>query len=129
MTVLRDKQPLILVVDPDVDTLTSLYFILDGEGYLVATVHPTIDALKGVVEQKPDLVIAGQEAFDWNGMDLVRKIREISPDTRILLLVDPGDQLGSSKAKRSGADQLVFKPYTRVKVLEGVGALLPVGHR
>ncbi|HLF93979.1 MAG TPA: response regulator [Planctomycetota bacterium] len=118
----RERQPLILVIDREIDTLTSLYSVLDGEGYLVATAHPSVDALKYVAGHKPDLVIVGKEGGDLSGIDLVGRIREISPDTRIVLLAPSG-------ARRGRADQLLFKPYTRTEVLEKVGPLLPAVQR
>jgi DNA-binding response OmpR family regulator len=124
----REKLQLILVVDRDGETLSSLYSILDSGGYLVATVHPGINALRYVAEHKPDCVIAAKEATSRTGLDLIGGIRRISSDIRIIQLLSSGDQAGAAEALESGAHQLLFRPYTRDEVLGLVEGSYPAAH-
>lgn len=82
------KEPLVLLVDPNGDTLTTLYSILDREGCLVATSHPDVDALRYVAAHQPDVALVGRHPEDAPARLLPIQIRRLSPKTRVLLF-DP----------------------------------------
>lgn len=81
-----EKDPLVLVVASDVDTLTSLYPLLEKEGCLVATRRRVIEGLKYVADHKPEIAIVGGDGLERSESELARRIREISPRTRVLRL-------------------------------------------
>ncbi|HXX92940.1 MAG TPA: hypothetical protein VEN81_04860 [Planctomycetota bacterium] len=82
------KEPHVLLVDPNGETLTTLYSILDQEGCQVATSHPDNEALRYVAAHKPDVALVGRHPDDAPAGFLSQSIERLSPRTRILLF-DP----------------------------------------
>jgi hypothetical protein len=78
------KEPLVLLVDSDGETLTSLYSILVREGCSVATSHPDSNALRYVAEHKPEVALVGRHPEDATIGLFPEKIRRLSPKTRVL---------------------------------------------
>jgi len=119
-----EKKPLVVVVDQSSEMLTWLYSVLYGEGFLVATCPPTLEALRYVSFYKPDLAIVGWEASKVEGLDLIRNIRENSPDTKILLTAVSKDQPSETEAMEAGADLLLRNPYVWGDISKGAARLL-----
>jgi CheY-like chemotaxis protein len=123
-----EKNPLILIVDRDLETLTSLDSLLSREGYRVTTCSSSAEALKAVAGQKIDLVIAGRSGSERNGAILVAKIKTLSPETSVLILVEPNDDSIVADAIAAGADGLLRRSYSEGQVFQRVERLLGVVH-
>lgn len=118
------KTPRILVVNRDLDTLTSLDFLLTREGYRVTLCSSLSEALRAIARRGFDLVIAGTREEEGNGLDLVWKIEEVSPGTRVVLLLEPDCGRSYRYMINAGADGLLMKPYTGNQLTERVERLL-----
>jgi DNA-binding response OmpR family regulator len=118
------KKPLVVVIDRSSEILTWLYSVLYGEGFLVATCTPTLEALRYVSSYKPDLAIVGWEALKGDDSSLLRKIREISPETKILLMAVSTDEPSETEALGAGADLLLRNPYVWGDISTCVARLL-----
>jgi len=123
-----EQKPLILIVDRQLETLTSLDSLLSREGYRVTTCSSSAEALKAVAGQKIDLVIAGRSGSERNGAILVAKIKTLSPETSVLLLVEPNDNSIVGDAIAAGADGLLRRSYSEGQVFQRVERLLDVAH-
>jgi DNA-binding NtrC family response regulator len=102
-------KPLVMVIDPDPKTFTSLRPLLDAEGYRAASCSAIVRSLSAVQRRHPDLVIVSKEVEDCDGMILIGRIKEVSPDTRAILLIKPGDWPSELDAADAGADDLQLK--------------------
>jgi DNA-binding NarL/FixJ family response regulator len=123
-----EKKPLILIVDRQLGTLTTLDSLLSRAGYRVTTCSTSAETLKAVAGQKIDLVIAGRSGSERNGAILVAKIKTLSPETSVLLLVEPNDDSLIADAITAGADGLLRRSYTEGQVFQRVERLLSVVH-
>src|SRR5207244_6737491 len=65
----------VLVADDDVDALGVVAFGLERMGYRVLRAHDGEEALKLVLERRPDLAILDVMMPKMNGYELVRRIR------------------------------------------------------
>jgi CheY-like chemotaxis protein len=83
---MRDRDPLIMVVDPDADFATALSSLLDRRGYHVVRRSFGIDALQYVAEDRPELVLSEVNLPDCDCHELLTSIREISPSTQVLFI-------------------------------------------
>src|SRR4051812_45000590 len=90
-----ERQPLILVVDGDLGKLSYLDSFLGRKGNRVATCSTPADALKAVTGHAVDLVIIGKLGDEAEEMALVWKVKERTPETRVLLLNDHPDAVAS----------------------------------
>jgi len=86
---MSQRQPIIVVVDPDADRATALSTRLDRKGYHVVRRASGIDALECVAECRPDLVLSEVELLDIQSPELLRSICEISPSTQVLFITRP----------------------------------------
>ncbi len=104
------EHSLVLAVDDEADTRIFLIDLLDSEGYAVATVESGYEALQFIARRKPAIMIADYRMPGMDGMELLKKVRHASPETRIILLTAFGDCPMYLKALDLGADDLLLKP-------------------
>jgi DNA-binding response OmpR family regulator len=122
----EEQKPLILIVDRHLDTLTTLDSLLSREGFRVTTCSSSAEALKAVAGQRLDLVIAGSVGPDRLGTVLVSKIKALSPETSVLLLMDSNDSSIVTEAIDAGADGLLRRSYSESQVIQRIERLLQV---
>jgi CheY-like chemotaxis protein len=118
---IRKWKPLIMAVDSDSDTLTLLYSMLDGEGYQVATRRSAIDALRFAATRRPEVAIIGRPESGGDGTGLARQLREISPGTQIIRLVERVTRKSEEGSSRGGTAGRVRRSLFRHGVLTGEG--------
>jgi CheY-like chemotaxis protein len=87
---MNNRQPIIVVVDPDVDRSTALSSRLDRRGYHVVRRSSGIDALECVAECRPDLVLSEAALLDLDCPELLHSIRRISPSTQVRFITRQG---------------------------------------
>lgn len=83
---MSERNPLIIVVDPDADFATALSSLLDRRGYHVVRRSFGIDALEYIAEDHPELVVAEVSLPDCDCHELLNSIRAVSPSTRVLFI-------------------------------------------
>src|SRR4029079_532760 len=120
----EELKPLILIVDRDLSTLTSLDSLLSREGYRVTTCSSSAEALKAVAGPELDLVIAGRVGPERNETVLVSKLKRLSPETNVLLLLDSNDDSTVPAAIAAGADGLLRRSYSESQVIQRVDRLI-----
>jgi DNA-binding response OmpR family regulator len=120
-----EEKPLILIADRQLGTLISLEALLSLEGYRVTTCSSTSEALKAVAWQRLDLVIAGRVGPERHAT-LVSKIKTLSPETSVLLLVESDDISIVAEGIAAGADGLLRRPFSERQVIDRVNRLLHV---
>ena len=121
-----EEKQLILIVDRNLSTLTKLDSLLSREGYRVSTCSSSAEARKAVAGQRLDLVVAGSVGLDRLGTVLVSKIKALSPETNVLLLIDSNENSIVAEAIAAGADGLLRRSYSESQVIQRVERLLHV---
>jgi DNA-binding NtrC family response regulator len=119
-----EKKPLILVVADDLGRLTYLDSLLGRKGNLITTCSTRADAEKAVAGHKLDLVIVGKMGEEGDENALIWKVKNLSPGTKIIQLVDNPDWAASVAPLNAGADELLSKPYSEEDLLESIQRLL-----
>ena len=122
-----NPRPLVLVIDPDPKTATSLLPLLVAEGYRAASCSAIARSLSAVQRRRPDLVLVSKEVENCDGMIQIGKIKEMSPDTRAILLIESGDWPSVLDAIDAGADDLHHKRSGAESLLRSVRRLLDPG--
>jgi DNA-binding response OmpR family regulator len=69
-------RPMVLCIDDDAQTLSSLTRLLERHGYRVSTVQDSKEAMSAISTIGPDMAIIDVMMPDVNGNELARKIRE-----------------------------------------------------
>ena len=113
----------IALVDDDRNILTSVTMALEAEGFMVRT-YP--DGQKGwdALSKKPaDLAVLDVKMPRMDGMELLRRLREVS-DMPIILLTSKDEEIDQLLGLRMGADDYIGKPFSQRLLIERIRALL-----
>ncbi len=100
----------ILVVDDEKLIRESLVFILNKENYDVDEAENGMIGLEKIKKESYDLVITDIEMPEMKGIELLKKIREISPQTFVVMITAYGSLDTAIVALRNGAYDYILKP-------------------
>jgi len=114
------EKPLILVVDDESDSLAYLFDLLHNEGYRVMPTSSPLDALDMVTKRKPRLIISDLRMPDLDGMELLDRVKEMSPRSRVILLTAYGDRTMRQDVIRRGGEAMLLKPSSNEEILKTV---------
>lgn len=116
---MKDRER-ILIVEDDELVLESLEGVLTKEGYEVTTAQEGRKALELFGENSYDLVLTDLMMAGIDGLEVLRKVKEISPDT-IVIMITGYESLGSAvESMRRGAYDYLVKPCKPIELLAAV---------
>jgi DNA-binding NtrC family response regulator len=101
----------ILVIDdePDIVELTRLN--LESEGFDVATAETGTEALKSIKEgEQYEILLTDLRLPDIDGIELVQRLKEIAPDSEIIVVTGYGSTEKAIEATKAGAFYFLEKP-------------------
>ena len=84
------KNPLILVVDDEVDITETYKLLLEFYEYSVFTANNAIDALRIVADHPPDLIVSDCMMPKMDGVEFSRKVRFIAGLEEIPIILMSG---------------------------------------
>ena len=117
-------KPLVLVVDDEMDTRVFLYSLLDSAGYRVATCTQGLEALDYVAQNRPDLVVSDVRMPEIEGLEVLAKVKYMSPETRVLLITAFPEAGLRREALEAGGEDVLYKPFTNEAFLASVARAL-----
>lgn len=100
----------ILLVDDEESFVRSLCPTLEAEGYEVAVALGGREALERVRSGSVDVVILDMLMPDVDGLEVLRRTREVSPLTEVVVLTGHGSVSAGLEAMRLGAFDYLLKP-------------------
>jgi len=100
----------ILLVDDDDLILKSLGPALEGRGYEVATSDNGAEAIEMIAGSHYDMVITDLVMTPVDGLEVLKKSKEIRPEILVIILTGFGDMGSSIDALRLDADNYMLKP-------------------
>src|SRR5437660_10596724 len=113
----------ILIVDNDIEIIRALRHGLTAHGYTVLTARNAKDALTLTMQQQPDVILLDPVLPGTSGLEVCRKIRDVSTVPMIVLSVkDTEDE--KVLALDLGADNYITKPFAIKEVLAHVRVAL-----
>jgi two-component system response regulator PilR (NtrC family) len=99
----------ILVVDDERSMRELLELVLKREGYSVYTAENGTRALDLVRQNVYDLLISDVKMPDINGIELLERVREISPETMVIMITAFATVDTARRAFKLGAEDFVIK--------------------
>jgi two-component system response regulator HydG len=114
----------ILVVDDAPTALEVLERNLASKGYRVYTAPSVVDAIKILDKSSIDLVITDYKMPKVSGLDLIRHIKENSPDIEVIMITGYASVKGAVEAVKMGAEEYLPKPFTDDELFAAVGRAL-----
>ncbi|MBL7715509.1 MAG: diguanylate cyclase [Bdellovibrionales bacterium] len=129
MTILsktETKGKRILVVDDDKQSLDVVTEFVSKEGLAVTSAADVEAALHRVRAWKPHVVLLDMNLPGATGIELVGRIRQLSPDeyTAIVLISGEIEEDFVLKGIDAGADDYLGKPFRSVELLSRIRAML-----
>jgi len=101
----------ILVVDDEQDICNVLTVFLRKEGHDTDTAKLGHDVPAKIKEKKPSLVFLDIKLPDMDGIEVLKKIKEIDNETPVIMITAFRDAERVSSAFRLGAYDCIFKPF------------------
>jgi DNA-binding NtrC family response regulator len=106
----------ILVIDDDVSLRRVLEYNLQEEGYEVSVAATGEEGLKQFEEQKPALVITDMKMPGMDGVQVLKAVKERSPDTLVIIITAFGTVDVAVEAMKAGAYDYITKPFNRDEI-------------
>jgi len=111
----------ILVVDDERAKCTMLRYLLEGQGYEVEQAHSGDEALAEIQQSPFHLVLADIGMPGMDGLDLLRRIREVGGDTPVIVMTGYSSlEYAVEAIKHSAADYLANPSDNPDEVLAAV---------
>jgi DNA-binding response OmpR family regulator len=104
--------------------LLPIGWALEDKGCSV-TIVPSSESILEVLAKKTfDLILIDLDIRRTNGTDLVHKVKQLNPETMVIILCCKEDVTYSHDTLRIDADDYVFKPCSKAKLWKRVGSCL-----
>lgn len=112
----------VLIADDHTMVRESLVSVLqaDGDVQVVAQAADGIDAVEKAVQFRPDVVIVDLSMPRLSGIEVIRRLREAVPATRVLVLTMHQEDEYILQAVRAGASGYLVKDSAAAELLAAV---------
>ena len=111
----------ILICDDAAFMRMMIKDILTKNGYTVAgEAENGAKAVEKYTELKPDLVVMDITMPEMDGIQALKKIRELDPKASVIMCSAMGQQAMVIESIQSGAKDFIVKPFQADRVLEAV---------
>lgn len=117
----------ILVVDDSAMSRRTLRKILESAGHEVSEAEEGIVALERYFLDKPDLVFLDLTMTGMYGIDVLKKLKEMDPQSRIIIASADIQSSTREMVDEEGASAFINKPLTVEKVLSAIDKVLSEG--
>jgi two-component system response regulator PilR (NtrC family) len=102
--------PNLLIVDDEVSILQLFQMALQKKDTTVTTANSALEALEKMKTEFFDLVVTDLSMPGMNGMELLKKTREVSPETSVIMMTAYGSTQTAVDAMKAGAYDYLPKP-------------------
>ncbi|OGW58044.1 MAG: hypothetical protein A2Z09_03975 [Nitrospirae bacterium RBG_16_43_8] len=109
-------KPKILIVDDEPDICRALEFLLKREEYDVSSIHSGEDAIDKLNKENFDIVLTDLKMGKVDGMTVLEKAKEISPDTTVIMMTAFASVESAVEAMKRGAADYIVKPFLNEEI-------------
>lgn len=108
----------LLVIDDDSLARQTIAGFFEKNGFDVLQADRGVQGLEVFSRQRPELVLCELHMADMGGLELIRQVNEIAPDTPVIVMSAGGVMGEVVEALRVGAADYLLKPVVDLAVLE-----------
>jgi PAS domain S-box-containing protein len=98
--------------------------VLGGQGYEVLIAKSGSEGLALARDLQPDLIIAGYDLQEMNGLEIVAALKEAGLNIPIILTTAEGSEVLAVRAMRAGVRDYLIKPVTAEAMVDAVQRVL-----
>jgi signal transduction histidine kinase len=102
----------ILVIDDEKATLTMFSLLLGAHGYTVFTAENAPEGLEVFRKESPPIVLTDIKMPGIDGIQVLQKIKEESPDTEVIMITGHGDMELAIQSLKFDATDFIAKPIS-----------------
>lgn len=113
----HDNKARILIIDDEEGIRLLLRAILTKEGYAVAEAEDGFKAIEMFKEDDFDLVITDVKMPGMDGIEVLKRLKELDPDVEVIILTGHGNLDTAIAAIKEDAFDFVSKPLENIHVL------------
>jgi len=110
----------VLIVDDESGNRTSLEKIFEREGMRVLSADSAKTALDLARKHRVEVVLTDLMMPGTSGLELMRALKEVAPDTEVVMMTAYGTVEVAVQAMREGAYDFVEKPLKRMTIVKSV---------
>jgi len=114
----------ILVVDDEKTVRTTLANVLEETGFTVSTAADGLQAVQRLAEQEFDVALVDIRMPGLDGLKVLARAKEISPDTQVIIITAFGTVESAVEAIKMGASDYVVKPFVFDDIIIKINRLL-----
>ena len=103
----------VLVIDDEKPTLVMFRMTLSAYGYSVLTAENGKEGLEVFERERPPLVLTDIKMPGMDGIEVLKRIKEIEPKTEVIVITGHGDMELAIKALNLDATDFINKPIQR----------------
>ncbi len=107
----------ILIVDDELLLRKALEGILSSQGYEVKSCETAKKALSLLTEVFFDIVLVDLKLPDMHGLELLREIKRLSPETGVIIITAYAEVKSAVQAIKDGAFDYLSKPFQEEELL------------
>ncbi len=100
----------ILLIDDEPDIVRVLGISLKADGYEVIPALSGAEGLEAFAREKPQIVITDIKMPGMDGIEVLGKIKDLDPDTEVIIITGHGDIDNTIEALKYGASDFINKP-------------------
>lgn len=118
------EEATILLIDDDPQVSEVLGLMLQQMGHRVTAFTSAREALDAFKEGDYRLVITDLGMPDVSGRDVAKAVKEMKPETPVVLITGWGVQLDPAELKGTGVDGVIAKPFSKEVISAKLAELL-----
>ena len=100
----------VIVIDDEVNAAAALETLLKEDGYEVWRAHDARTGLQLLEKEEPDVVLTDLRMPGMDGLELLARVKQIRPETMVILMTAYGTVKTAVKAMKLGAEDYLGKP-------------------
>jgi DNA-binding NarL/FixJ family response regulator len=122
----RSKKTRVLIVDDHPITRSGLSYLINHQPDMVTCCEAqnAAEALTGVLEARPDLVLTDFSLPDKNGLELIKDIKAVRPELPILVISMHEESLYAERVLRAGARGYITKEEGGERLMRAIRHVL-----
>lgn len=111
----------VLIVDDTLFMRASIKQMLEKNGHSVAgEASNGVEAIERFAAVKPDVILMDITMPDMDGLEALKRIKEIDPNAKVVMCTAMGQQAMVAKAVELGAQQFIVKPFQAERLIAAI---------
>lgn len=119
----KKKRENIVIIDDERDMCWLLEKDLKKRHFNVSSANTGRDGLELIKKQEPDIVLLDLKLGDVDGLNVLRKINELWPKIKVMVISAFGGPVAREKATALGADSFIDKPFKVEDIIKAIRAM------